>query len=524
MFLDARKVEAGSVVRGDVCIVGAGAAGITLARELTSPRNRIILLESGGFEFEAATQDLYAGRSVGLSREMPPLDSDRLRFLGGTTNHWDGSCRPFDSLDFERRDAIPHSGWPFDRAALDPFYRRAQVICQLGPYDYDPVHWAVGMAAPFDFGAGARLRTGMFQNSPPTRFGTAYRDDLARPETLSVYLHANVVDIEVSENARAVRRLRVACLDGPRFSVEAKTYILAAGGVEIPRLLLNADAVETAGLGNANGLVGRFFMDHPNISKTANILFTRDYPNFGFYDYHVVRGIKIYGYLTLTPETLRRERLPNFYLSLNKGHLADESTSVASLRSLYKSVRQGEWPDDLGFHLRRILGDLGGLAETLYEHAVHGEPPLYSTFYSCECPPDPESRVTLIADRDALGMRRVQLDWRLPADFEATMKRAHRLVGEELGRLGLGRLRINSAETTQDPMTAIENGHHHMGTTRMHPDPKQGVVDADCRVHGKSNLYIAGSSLFPTYSDDDPTMTLVALAVRLADHLKQLPS
>ncbi len=364
----------------------------------------------------------------------------------------------------------------------------------------------------------------MFQNSPPTRFGTVYRDDLARPETVAVYLNANLVDIETNANASLVKRLRIACLAGPQFWAEAPVFVLAAGGIENARLLLNADKVERAGLGNGNDLVGRFFMDHPNIAKTANIVFSARYPNFAFYDYHRVRGIKIYGFLTLTAETLRREGLPNFYLGLDKGQLADESASVASLRSIYKSLRGGHWPDHLGFHLRRVVGDLDGLATTLYERALHREPPLFSTFYSCECPPDPASRVSLVAERDALGLRRAELDWRLPGDFAATMQRAHRLIGEELGRLGLGRLRINTAETTQDPMSAIENGHHHMGTTRMHRDPKQGVVDADCRVHGKANLFIAGSSVFPTYSHDDPTMTIVALALRLADHLKARPS
>jgi choline dehydrogenase-like flavoprotein len=317
-----------------------------------------------------------------------------------------------------------------------------------------------------------------------------------------------------------VTGLRVASLGAAQFRVTARRYVLAAGGIENPRILLNADRAEKDGLGNANGLVGRYFMDHLGASKTANIVFSDKYPNFGFYDYHVVNGTKVYGCFHATAETQRWEALPNFHITLQPGHLADVSTSVASLRTLYKSIRAGKWPNDLGYHLGRIIGDLDGLAASLYHEVRNDQPPLFTTSYTAECPPDPESRVKLIDARDAFGLRRVALDWRIPADFAATMQRAHRLLGEELGRVGLGRLRINTAETTGDPMELANNGHHHMGTTRMHDDPKHGVVDADCRVHGKANLYIAGSSVFPTYSRDNPTYTLVALAIRLADHLK----
>jgi choline dehydrogenase-like flavoprotein len=518
MFADARQIETDSTITADICIIGAGAAGIALARELTDAHRQIVILESGGFEIEDATQQLYAGSVVG--RDFSALDADRLRFLGGATNHWDGSCKPFDAIDFEKRDYIRHSGWPFGRAELEPYYRKAQVVCQLGPYTYDPAAWKNGGPGPLDLGHNARIRTGMFQNSPPTRFGIVYRDDLAHPETLRVLLHANVVDIETTENASEVTALRVACLDGPKFRVKAQQYVIATGGIENARLLLNADKVEKGGLGNANDLVGRYFMDHPNLKKTGVIAFSERYPNLDFYDYHLVNGVKIYGYLTATPETQRREGLPNFFIGLDHGQLADESMAVASLRSIYKSVRSGHWPDRLGFHLGRVVHDVDGLASALYQHATHRDAALFSTSFACEVAPDPDSRVALTRETDALGQRRVQLDWRLPGDFAALMRRSHEIVGEELGRLGLGRLRINTADTVQDPMTDIENGHHHMGTTRMHEDPRQGVVDADCRVHGKANLFIAGSSLYPTYSFDDPTMTLVALAIRLADHRK----
>ena len=519
MFVDARTLSAETTIEAETCIVGAGAAGITLARELAGPASRVVVLESGGFGFEEGIQNLYAGEVVGHA--FPPLDVDRLRYLGGTTNHWDGGCSPFDPIDFEKRDYVRDSGWPFDRAALDPYYERAQRVCQLGPYTYKPEDWVAAAAGTyFDFGPGARFHTSVIQNSPPTRFGTVYRDALANAPGLVVYLHADVVDIETTDNAAEVTGLRVACLGAAQFRVRARRYVLAAGGIENPRLLLNADRVENNGLGNANDLVGRYFMDHLSASKAANVVFNARYPSFAFYDYHVVNGTQVYGCFQATEETQRREGLPNFHIGLRPGHLADVSTSVASLRTLYKSVRAGKWPTNLGYHLGRIIGDLDGLAASLYHEIRDDQPPLFTTSYSAESPPDPESRVKLIDARDALGLRRVALDWRVSGDFAEKMARAHQLLAEEFGRAGVARLRLNTAETTGDPMELAQNGHHHMGTTRMHDDPKRGVVDADCRVHGKANLYVAGSSVFPTYSHDNPTYTLVALAIRLADHLK----
>jgi choline dehydrogenase-like flavoprotein len=518
MFIDARQIAAESVVEADVCIAGAGAAGITLAREFARGNLRVVLLESGGFEPDDATQRLYAGEVIG--RGFTPLDADRLRYLGGTTNHWTGSCKPFDPVDFAARPYIVNSGWPFSRESLDPYYRRAQEVCQLGPYDYALESWQDGAAAPLPLADGSHIRTGVFQFSPPTRFGQVYRQDLADAANILVHLNANVIDIVLPEDGGSVDRLAVRCLDGRGFAVKARFYVLAMGGIEIPRLLLNSDRVQRGGVGNGHDNVGRYFMDHPGIYKSGEIVFNERYPALAFYDFHVVKGIKIQGYFTATAEAQREAGLPNFMIAMDRATIADESPAAASLRTIYKALRQGHAPDELTYHLGRVVRDMDSLVAAAYRRLSHQEPAAFSTFYGSECPPDPESRVTLSDERDALGMRRVRLDWRLPSDFERQMRAAHELLGRELGRAGLGRLRINSRETTQDPMQAIENGHHHMGTTRMHDDPRQGVVDADCRVHGVANLYIAGSAVFPTYSFDDPTLTLVALALRLADHLK----
>jgi choline dehydrogenase-like flavoprotein len=512
MFFDSTTLPENTVIEADICIIGAGAAGITLARDLAGGNRRIAVFESGGFDFSQETQQLYDGEVVG--QPFTPINADRLRFFGGTTNHWSGSCRPFDEADFE--------GWPFERSALEPYYRRAQDICQLGPYTYAPEDWMTEETPPLDFGPQARFRSGVFQFSPPTRFGPVYRQDLEAASNISVYLNANLVTIETNDNASEVTGLGFACLNGPRFRAHARHYVLATGGIENPRILLNANHVQKQGLGNQFDLVGRYFMDHASINNSAMLLFKEPHPKLGFYDLNPVRGQRAMGYVYPTPELRHEEGLPPFNITITPGSPPDTYFSKASLLTVYRTLLSGHWPDHIGFHLEKIFAAVELRAPQMYQRVTHTTPQGFSTAYMVGCPPDPESRVALIDTVDALGLRRVELDWRLPPDFEKTMLRAHELLGQELGRNGLGRLRMNSSATMQNVVNA--HHHHHMGTTRMHTNPREGVVDENCRIHGIANLFVAGSSVFPTYSFDDPTMTIVALSLRLSEHLKSLAS
>jgi choline dehydrogenase-like flavoprotein len=511
MFVDARELAQDFTVDVDVCIVGAGVAGITLARDLAGNNRRVAVLESGAFEYDADTQQLYSGTVVGHA--FTPLDRDRLRFFGGTSNHWEGSCRPFDSLDLE--------DWPIGLDVLGPYYRRAHEICQLGPYSYDALDWANEVARPLAPGAGANLKSGVFQFSPPTRFGTVYRNDLGTANGLSVYLNANLLDIETNDSADSVIGLKIACLNGKRFRARAKHYVLATGGIENARLLLNANRVQKFGLGNAFDQLGRYFMDHPYVVGAATIVGDPASPELRFYDKRVVRGSIIEGYFCATDELRRRERMPPFAISLwpLDNFVADNPDEIVPPRAL-RNLLSEDLSNQITYYLTHSVNLLETPAQWLYKKMWRRPPGRFTTVYICGPEPDPQSRVTLIDSVDALGMRKVQLDWRLPENFELQMQRAHELLAQDLGRTGQGRLRIESSATGHDPMKNLNNGHHHMGTTRMHNDPRRGVVDANCRVHGIGNLFIGGSSVFPTYACDDPTMTIVALALRLSDHLK----
>lgn len=605
-MIDARTLPEGQVIETDVCIIGAGAAGITLAREFINQPIRVCLLESGGLEFDEGTQSLYDGEITGLP--YTPLKAARVRYFGGTTNHWGGWCRPLDKLDFEKRDWIPYSGWPFGKSHLDPYYQRAQSICELGPFAYDANSWAT-KDTPLLGLTPDRVLTTIFQFSPPTRFGKIYRQEIANAENISTYLYANVVEIETTETARAVTRVRLACLGGNRLSVSAKLYILATGGIENARLLLLSNKVNTAGLGNQNDLVGRFFMDtgelssgsillsDPNVStdlyrkfrsqpglarkidggSMEEFLTSRDdkedilgwikrgaeEPEYldkvkpilekSCVRCHNPEGVAFFrsltsyreamiaasvdpgeninsglesparqsarGALALTPEIQQRERLANW------SAVMEEDEAIAELyrvKDPLKGIFRGE--GDFWKNLSEVIANIDDIAIATYrklsEGGVRGQ--LFRLLNIFETTPNPDSRVTLTTERDSLGQQKVELDWRLNDIDKRTIRRAHEVVSAELGRAGAGRLQIDLDDANIDWPSWLRHGWHHMGTTRMHIDPKQGVVDENCKVHGISNLFIAGSSVFPTCGYAQPTLTIVALATRLADHAKRI--
>jgi choline dehydrogenase-like flavoprotein len=524
MFIDARSLADDARIDADLCIIGAGAAGITIARALAGTSIGVCLLESGGLQPDAETQALYGGENVGLP--YYDLTALRLRFFGGTTNHWSGTCRPLDEVDFEERPWVPFSGWPFDKAHLDPFYARAQAVCELGPYDYRPESWeAPGNARlPLD---AERVETAMFQSSPPTRFGLVYRDVLESAPNVDTYLYANAVDLVTDESARGLSRVRAVTLAGNTLDVRAKHFVLATGAIENARLLLAANGVRRAGLGNEEDLVGRFFMEHLAVPSGLLVPAAGD-GQLRLYVEHSKRGgdgVEGKAYLALPRQALERERLLNVRAFIDPADgieaLRGTSAGVESVFGLMQSLRGGA---NAGRHVENIAGDLDGIA--MYSYGRLFRPPrrrAYWLYTHMEHAPHRDSRVSLVGDRDALGMQRVQLDWRIGELERRTFERSAQIMAEELGRAGVGRVQLLATDVETGWPTAyrgLRGAWHQMGTTRMDRDPRRGVVDEHCRVHGVANLSVAGSSVFPTSGYTNPTLTLVALALRMADRLK----
>lgn len=506
MFADARRLEDGTRTEADIAIVGAGPAGITIARAFAGSRFRVSLLESGGLDFDAGVQDLYAGENAGIEY---PLAGSRLRYFGGSSNHWGGYCRPLDPIDFEAREWVPHSGWPFGREALDAYYEKASEAAEVAPGRYEAGgYWRARTGEPLvDWPAG-RMHARFFHYSPPTRFGERYRAELERAANVQVLLNASVSRLAAVPSGAAVDHLEVRTFTGRRHEVRARQYVLAAGGLENPRILLLSDDVAPGGLGNQHGQVGRYFMEHPHVGGFAEIVVAdlarlpRIYRERLFFDGRAGKAAFV-----PAPGFLRRERLLNasFTMAVAGEYGSETGLNEPMAQEHVAMLRAAQ----------RFLADgsrTGGTDEPGSAGVWMG------IGCACEQAPNPESRVTLAADRDGLGMRRIRLDWRLTEQDRRSLVAHIRSLGREFAAAGIGRMRLRIEDDGHWP-DVVAGGNHHMGTTRMSDDPACGVVDRNCRVHGLDNLYVAGSSVFPTSGSANPTLNVLALAYRLVDHL-----
>ena len=537
MLIDARQVDSFANISSGVCVIGAGAAGITMALEFAGRGIKVAVLEGGGLRPDAATQSLYAGESHGLSHEPP--EESRSRYLGGSTNCWGGWCRPLDAIDFEARPWVPESGWPISRSDLLPYYERSHRLLELREFDYDIGYWssefAKAKAALFSI-QGSGLHNVVSQLSPPTRFGSVYRAQLSGASNVKLFLFANALKILTNETATRATGVAVGTLNQKTFEISAKVVVLAAGGIENPRLLLASNNVEAAGLGNGRYLVGRYYMDHPRIHTTRVSIAAADRyrPLYDATLPKIRRGLgrdntTLAVHLAPTADAQRSMRLPNSrtYLVARSGN--DVSKSYFALKALRRSLLGRK---QFGYPLSRVSRDLLRQLPILLAHApktaltvgeVLLEPFLTRRDFYLETVIEPvpnrESRVCLSDQCDQLGTRTIKLNWQLTEQDKDHYASLNRMIVAGLTKSGaVAPSDVHGEQSSHWPANIV-GCWHHMGTTRMSEDPAKGVVDADCKVHGMHNLFIAGSSVFPTVGSNSPTITIVALALRLCDRI-----
>lgn len=533
MFLDLRHMDVWQEMQAEVCIIGGGTAGLVIAMELEAAGIASIVLESGGLEVEEATRDLNRGTSVG-EIDYQFGDGCRSRFLGGSSNCWGGFCRSFEPSDFERRSWVAHSGWPLSHGEMQPYVQRAHEWLQLGPLNYDPAHWvgAIGRSdvqrLPLD---GSGLIDAITHFSPPVRFGKTYRHRLRRSRLITVVLHANVVNFDSDPDGDRLESVQARSLNQRQLTVSAPRFVLAAGGIENARLLLACSPRHPGGLANQHGLVGRYFMDHPRV-QVGRIHMSGAWKRSKLYDikfnYHshevAAGGTKVAAQLMPTLALRERLGLTNSVMWLCSVFPGEGTPQAEALfRAKQRSLGHRAWDQSVWQDIRTVLAD----PVTSWRFAAGRVIPRWSPapYIDLACVvepvPDPDSRVQLGAQRDALGIPRAQVDWRVGEQEKHTVDAGHRLFAGFLAQSGLGSAELPPPMIGRPwpSVFAREGTWHHMGTTRMHANPRQGVVDIDCRAHGCKNLYVAGSSIFPTAGANYPTINLVALAARLADHL-----
>jgi len=507
MHIDARILENNSLIEGDVCIVGAGAAGISIALDWMDSPFKVILLEGGGFEYDQKMQDLYRGNITG--QKYYPLHNTRLHYFGGTTGHWGGLCSPFDPIDFIERDWVPDSGWPITREDLDPFYARAHEKLQLGPYNYDLAYWQKELpdmnAFPFD---NKVIWNKMWQFSQ-ARFNSLYMDIISKADNIHLYTYANAVNIEANEDVSAINEIVIKNHAGKTHIVKAKHYILACGAVQNTRLLLASNSLAPKGIGNDHGLVGRYFMEHIEMA-TAEMWLLKPFTT----NLYVYSG-NPRAELAVTQQVQTEQRILNGTAGLSPLPWAMNLKSRMDILQV----------DNYDTSTARFFKNWSDAELKASEVKTGSITRAYEFQIRLEQAPNPNSRVTLSEEKDELGVPRSVLHWELTDLDKRSIRVINQLIGLQAGITGFARVRLKDFLCDENDYSWPEDtngGWHHMGTTRMADDPKKGVVNANCQVHGINNLYIAGSACFATSGAPNPTLTLVALSLRLSDHVKEI--
>lgn len=544
MILDASQGTLPGRIEADVCIVGAGPAGISMARHWLGTRVRVCLVEAGGYRPQLIHQAECEGTSLGHSRI--DLLRSRVRALGGTSHVWGGGCIPLSDTDLERREWVPYSGWPLSADLLRPYYLKACSVFGINP---DRLHDGAFVHAGnqyFPILDNTDLQHLHFVRSP-VFFGETYRDEFARAPNLQVLLNSRATSLESNRAADHVDTLSVRTVAGQYCVVAAKHFILAGGGIENARLLLLSNTVVPHGLGNDHDLVGRYFMEHPTcrlgvLHATDPEPLIRPYDRTGG-----VGSTPCFPELCLTERALGEHRL----LNARVRPFAVEGVvpaGVRALREIRRAFRSASHDEAMALHgpMLSAQPEVSGIptspstsrsiraAAMLGLHPAHiirawqrkrrglypVQPARVDVVGYFEQAPNPDSRVRLGEQLDSMGQRQVVLDWRLTSLDWHTYRVAATIFGSALAQATGGHFRAEAWLTEGGAEQALLYGTaHHMGTTRMATSAREGVVDAHCRVHGLDNLHVAGSSVFPTGGWAFPTFTLVAMGLRLAEHI-----
>ncbi|MGY6410369.1 MAG: GMC oxidoreductase [Alkalilacustris sp.] len=462
--------DLGETPEADVCIAGSGPAGLTLAVALARAGVRVLVLEGGGEDYSDESQELYRGEVVG--HRYFGLHFARLRFFGGTSNHWGGWSRPLDAVDFEEKPWLPHAHWPIRRGDLEPYLAAACAVLDIEP-------------AFDDRAVGSEIDQIRFHFSrPPTRHAEKFRPEIEASDRLAVVLNASVTGVEM-EGGQAVG-FEVSGFDGSRRVVRAGRLVMACGGIETNRLMLHFNDRAGGALVREARTLGRYWMEHPHFSVGAA----------GFFG--EVEGQQ---YFSPSAARLRRDQV------LNCG------------------LRVWTWRGEPSFRVTRELYCVAPrfAQEWMAQREILGPMRCSAVLRAAwEQEPRAENRVALDASaRDRFGIPQPVLHWDFSELDRRTAVAAVVAFGEHVARANLGRVRVADWLLHGEPFPEDDEigGYHHMGGTRMADDPRWGVVDRDCRVWGQERFYIAGSSVFPTGGHANPTLTITQLSLRLAGHL-----
>jgi choline dehydrogenase-like flavoprotein len=548
MIADANSIPNGACLKVDVCVVGGGPAGIVLTLALSQRGFSVTMLESGQLALDAKTQSLYEGEVANEQLHSPP-DRYRQRRLGGSTAIWGGRCTPLDPIDFEMRSHVAHSGWPMSYDDLLPYYPQANALAEAGRFSYDASEALGTQALPMirGFDSPRVLTSGLERFSCPTHFGSRYRKRLQLAPGVQVLLGANCTAVRLQADGRSVRALDIATLTGKHFSVAPRAAVLAAGGLETARLLLASRDVTSAGVGNLHDVVGRYYMCH--IAGNVGTLTVHGSPRNVSHGYEMApEGVYCRRRLQVAANEQRRLGLGNAVARLHFPRITDPAHHNGVLSGLFlarklisyeygKRLNDGarHSPGTYTRHLLNVLTDpldtstfllhwltRRTLAERKFPSVIlRNGSNRFSLEVHGEQIPQAASRVLLTDKVDALGMPQLRVDWRYCREDIDSIRRTLDVLAHEFAQSGTALFDFNRDTLEEDIMRFGAYGGHHIGTARMGTDVRTSVVNADCQVHSVRNLFVAGSAVFPTSSQANPTLTLIALSLRLGNTLCQ---
>jgi choline dehydrogenase-like flavoprotein len=541
MILDTSKLDTNQL-RCQVCIVGSGAAGITLALELADSDVDVALVTGGGYEQSDSNRKLHEGIDDPQGSHEP-LDENRHRAFGGGTKVWGGRLVPFDAIDFESRSFMALSGWPIPYKEVSDRYSRAMTLCETIPDEFRQLSDSLQFDLPDLLGNGAIDTTTRERWSMPTDFGVRYREALAESNHVRILMDYHAVDLRLSDELDRIDHIRIVSRRARPLQVFADVFILATGGIENARLLLASRSQRPAGVGNQCDLVGRCYMSH--IAGTHGFLRLTS-PNKkkpSFYrlakDRHGVYGRRRFRLSDRAQRNLNVGNIIGFPMrpEISDARHRDAVLSFLYLRQAWTRANRDGRPSCkvLARHASNCVFNHPlawmSLAKQLWLYSQRPRLPFVvpynlraqdALFFQAEHAPNLESRILLGHQVDEFGMPRVQARIRFSEIDYRTVTEFYRQLNWALRSGDLGFVEYDEAGLEQylDRITSRFNSvAHHFGTTRMSSDPRSGVVDPKCKVHSIRNLYVSGASVFPTSGHANPTLTIMALALRLAEHI-----
>ena len=515
-----------TLIKFDVCIIGGGPAGIATALEFEGSGYKVALIESGASKLNRKNQKLNNVNNIGIDYEN--LGVQRGRYLGGSSNMWGGNCIPLDPIDFRECNGRKNFSWPFDHLTISPYIKRAQKILGIDKVNFgndlisklalsnknDEFDWKAWQFCDFPF-----------------RFGEKFRQQLEESQEIHCYLNSNLIGFNAINETNIAEEAIIKSLNGKEGKIKASQFVLACGGIENARLLLNIEDSGTFKSFNKNKKIGRYFAEHPN----ATIGYIKGKDADLIYKDHSIKyigdGKEIKPGLGVNELVQEKDNLLNGIVSI--WPVPAENSIITKVKLLLQLFRKREFGikflvttflilpkiSQLLPHVRHRLK--GGVISTPYRENY------YEVRLMSETVPNIDSRVFLSKDTDSLGLKRASLDWKLLDQDKENFKNITKKTKKYFESKGDVNFIISPwlEDSSQDWTNFInKDGHygHHMGTTIMSDSSADGVVDKDCKLYGIKNIFIAGSSVFPTYGFANPTLTIIALGMRLADHIKTL--